>query len=415
MPPRKSGPAPAERLRVSPAFALAFSQDGRPYIAKEVEPYVQYWLDERYRVLHSLFAARRGATAAEAMEGYFRLTRAARTDAERKRLVKAIDDMRSARVLLGSRDDVSRYDAKMADDYLAHRPFPRELVEFIVKTAPVRAPTRVLDLAGGPGDLAIQLAHTSRDVTLMELSRGFVNAARARAKRLGIPLTALHESANRFMYMDDEYDIVTVSQALHWLDDVMICRGLVRSLVPDGSFFVIHSTMDLPDSHPLAVVFGDESILGRKDPRPFKAQAASLCTRLALLLDALDAPDVQRHDPTQRWRTSGAEPIGRIVPAGVSFFRQRRPFDMGYARAFLTSSHIRQAGHDPQEVWREIELRAGAALPEQLMGAFDWAVLHFRRGGERYDLGAIEREPVNGIAWEPRAENAPGRAARRRK
>ena len=73
MPSRKSKARPGERLRVSPAFALAFSQDGRPYVAKEVEPYVQYWLSERYRILHSLFAVKGGATAADAIDGYFRL------------------------------------------------------------------------------------------------------------------------------------------------------------------------------------------------------------------------------------------------------------------------------------------------------------------------------------------------------
>ncbi|MDB5881345.1 MAG: hypothetical protein JWP43_1223 [Ramlibacter sp.] len=399
---KTSTPGPGERLRVSPAFSLAFSQDGKPYVEKEVEPYVQYWLNERYRILHSLFAARGGATANEAIDLYFRVTRAAKSEAEKKRLAKAIADMRSAQVLLGSGDDVSRYDAKMARDYLMHRPFPRQLTEFLVRTAPVRESSRVLDLAGGPGDLAIQLAQVSKDVTLMELSRGFVNAAKARAKGLGVSLTAMHESANRFMFMDDEYDVVTVSQALHWLDDVMICRGLTRALRPDGSFFVVHASMELPDSHPLAMVFGDRSILGHKDPHPFRTQVGALMRRLTLLLDALDAPDVHRHDPTQRWRTAGGPPVARITPAGVSLFRQSRPFDMGYARGFLTSRHIESAGHDPANVWRELELRCAAATPDQMIGAFDWAVLHFRRGGERYELAALEAAPVTALEWEPR-------------
>jgi len=390
------------RLRVSPAFALAFSQDGKPYVAKEVEPYVQYWLDERYRILHSQFAARGGATIDQAIDGYFRVTRAEKTAAEKKRLLKAVEDMRSAQVLLGSGDDVSRYDAKMARDYLVHRPFPRQLAEFIVRSAPVRESSRVLDLAGGPGDLAIQLAGVSKDVTLMELSRGFVNAAKARAKRLGVSLTALHESANRFMFMEDEYDVITVSQALHWLDDVMICRGLTRSLRPGGSFFVIHAAMDLPAGHPLAIVFGDKSILGHKDPQPFGAQAAALMRRLSLLLDALDAPDVQRHDPTQRWRAPGDAPVARITPAGAWLFRQPRPFDLGYARGFLTSQHIQDAGHDPSAVWSELESRCAAATAGQMMGAFDWAILQFRRGGDRYDPAALQGSPVTALPWEPR-------------
>src|SRR6201986_748211 len=106
----------AERLRASPNFVLAFSQDGRPYVAQETEPYLQYWLTQRYRILLSLFSGQRGATGAEAVEAYFRLGAVPPQDAERKRLLKAIADMRECGVLIGARDDVSRYDQKMAQD-----------------------------------------------------------------------------------------------------------------------------------------------------------------------------------------------------------------------------------------------------------------------------------------------------------
>lgn len=79
-----------ERLRASPNFALAFSMDGRPYVAKEVEPYIQYWLNERYRVLLALFSGRSGATPADAVKAYFRFTKARDTKPERARLLKAI-------------------------------------------------------------------------------------------------------------------------------------------------------------------------------------------------------------------------------------------------------------------------------------------------------------------------------------
>lgn len=401
---RKPTSSSAERLRASPGFALAFSLDGRPYVAKETEPYIQYWLSERYRILLSMFSGRRGATIAEAIDGYFRVTRSARAEAQRKRLAKAIADMRGAGVLIGARDDVSRYDARMARDYLIHRPFPRELAERIVRDGAISKTTRVLDLAGGPGDLAVTLAHASDDVSLMELSKGFVNAAAARAKRLGVNLETLHESCNRLMFMDDEYDVVTVSQALHWLDDVLVCRGLTRVLRAGGSFFVIHAAMDLPDAHPLSTVFGDKSILGHKDPRPFAAQVQSLYRRLALLFEALDAPDVDRHDPAQPRDASRDETSARIVPAAVSFFRQERPFDMGYARAFLTPQHIESAGHDPAAVWQDLEARCEAATPPEMIGAFDWAVLHFRRGGRAAALPPFETMDVADIGWEPRSD-----------
>jgi ubiquinone/menaquinone biosynthesis C-methylase UbiE len=397
---RKLPALPATRLRASPSFALAFSMDGRAYVAKETEPYIQYWLNERYRVLLSLFSGRGGATEDEALQGYSRLTGAPAGDAERKRLLKAVADMRQAGVLIGAKDDVSRYDARMAQDYLRHRPFPPEITQFLVATAPISASSRVLDLAGGPGALAVALARVSCEVSLMELSRGFVNAARARARQLGVQLTTIHESCNRLMFRDDGYDVVTVSQALHWLDDVLVCRGVCRVLQAQGSFFVISSSMDLDDAHPLSGVFGNNSVLGHKDRQSFAGQVQALMRRLTLLFDALDAPDVQRHDPTQQWQAPDAPSVPRIVPAGVSFFRQRRPFGMGYARAFLTPEHIRSTGKEPSAFWDDLQARCAAATPAQLLGNFDWAVLHFRRGGERAELPAPDQCRVVEIGWD---------------
>src|SRR5471032_1836920 len=154
---RTAKPSSTGRLRASPNFVLAFTLDGRPYVAKETEPYIQYWLTERYRILLSMFSRRGGATAAEAIDGYVRLTRAVRGAAESKRLLKAIADMRATGVLAGTRDDVSRYNAKIVDAYVAHRPFPRELSDLIILSAAIVDTTRVLDLAGGPGDLALAL------------------------------------------------------------------------------------------------------------------------------------------------------------------------------------------------------------------------------------------------------------------
>ena len=231
--------ARTERLRASPGFALTFTLDGRPYVAKDTEPYIQYWLSERYRILLSMFSQRRGATVDDAIDGYLRLTRAPRNAAERKRLTRAIDDMRSAGVLISARDDISRYTAQIVDAYVAHRPFPRELSDQIIRTAPVTAASEVLDLAGGPGDLALALARASSHVSLMDLSRGFVNAAAKRARQQGLHLNPIHDSCNRLVFRDETYDVVTISQALHWLDDVMVCRGLCRVLKAGGSFFVI--------------------------------------------------------------------------------------------------------------------------------------------------------------------------------
>lgn len=395
MSPTRTRPGGRERLRASPDFVLAFRQDGKPYVAQETEPYLQYWLSQRYRVLLSLFSGRRGASSAEALEAYFRLTASAPQEAERKRLLKAVADMRQAGVLVGASDGVSRHDAKMAHHGLRHRAFPQALAKFLVHQAVIGPGTRVLDLAGGPGSLALQLAQVSGRVALMELSRGFVQAARAHAARRGLRLDAIHESANRLMYVDEAYDVVTLSQAIHRLDDVRVCRGLCRVLAAGGSFFVIEAAMDIPAAHPLA------AFLGRQAPQPFAQQVQALVRRLSLLFEALDAPAVQRHDPAQRFGSAEGAALPRIVPAGVSFFRQRRPFDLDYARAFLSPAHIRAKGRGAGEFWRELERRCAGASVQELEGELDWAVLQFRRGGVAPLPPDFQPGPVAEIDWQP--------------
>lgn len=391
--------APA-RLRASANFVLAFTLDGRPYVAKETEPYIQYWLSERYRVLHAMFSGRGGATIAEAVDGYLRCTGASRGDAERKRVARAIEDMRKAGVLVDPRDDTSRYDARIVDDYVTHRPFPRELAGLIIKSAPVEAHSRVLDLAGGPGDLALALAQASREVSLMELSRGFLAAAGKRARTLGVNLTPVHDSCNRLMFRDEHYDVITVSQALHWLDDVLVCRGILRVLRPGGSFFVIHSAIELDDRHPLAYVLGNDSILGRKARQSFAAEVEPIRRRLTLLFDALDAPDVERVDPAQRWDAPDKPATARIVPARASLFRQRRPFGLGYVRGFLTPRHIEAAGQAPAVFWKDLEARCAASTADQFVGTHHWAVLQFCRGGVRAEARPLQSRAVTDIGFE---------------
>lgn len=393
----------SERFRASPSFSLAFTMDGRPFVAKETEPYIQFWLSERYRILLSMFSGRRGAAIGEAIDGYLRLTGEEDTGALRGRLHRAAIDMVSGGVLIGAREDVSRYSARIVDAYLAHRPFPPEVTAHVVREASIGQGTRVLDLAGGPGDFAVQLAATSQDVSMMELSGGFVKAAARRAAALGRPLQTIHDSCNRLVYLDDEYDVVTVAQALHWLDDVLVCRGLCRVLRPDGSFFVIHGAIELDDAHPLAYVLGHDSVLGRKERQPFLSEVWPIARRLSLLFEALDAPDVQRIDLAQQWGAPGSVAPSRIVPAGVTVFRQRRPYGIGYARGFLTPRHIEGTGLAPDDFWKDLEARCRRAAPEQMIGTHHWAVLHFRRGGApvRWENAASEAPTDIGYAGPP--------------
>jgi 2-polyprenyl-3-methyl-5-hydroxy-6-metoxy-1,4-benzoquinol methylase len=269
---------PSLRLRASPSFAFALMPDGRPFVAQECEPYLQYWLSERECRLWSAFATRRGATVQAGL--------GALPSASRTRALADLRGMVEAGVLVPQDGTASRYDEGIVEPYLTHRPFPAEICEDIVAAAGLSPGSRVLDLAGGPGDLALQLARRGAQVTLMDWSGAFLASARRRARAEGLALDTLHESCNRLVRDDGRYRVVTVSQALHWLDDVSVCRGVLRVLDADGHFFVVHSAFDVPDRHPLAHVLGRRSVLGAKARRSFSAEVQALHDRVDGLLSA---------------------------------------------------------------------------------------------------------------------------------
>ncbi len=389
---------PAVRLRAAPSFVQAQTLDGRPYIAKDSEPYTQFWLSERERVLLAQFAGRHGAHGDAAYAAYLRVTGKADTAAERRRATRAVREMQAAGVLLAPADDSSRYSARIAADYIAHRPFPHAIAQHIIASAPVRPSSRVLDLAGGPGDLALALAQVTPHVSLMELSRGFLQTAVARARERGLAITPVHDSCNRLLHHEAAYDVVTVTQALHWLDDVAVCRGLCRLLLPGGSFFAVHGAMAVADSHPLAHLLGYDSILGAHPRRPFADGVRPLLQRLTLLFDALDAPEVQRVDPSHGGLASG--PLQRIAPAAVTLYRQPRPLGPGFARGYFTPQHIAVTGMTTEAFWRDVDARCAAEPAAACLGVQHWALLHFQRGAAASVPASLHELPVHEIAYE---------------
>jgi hypothetical protein len=188
-----------------------------------------------------------------------------------------------------------------------------------------------------------------------------------------------------------------VAQALHWLDDVQVVRGVCHALAEGGSFFVVHSAMDVPDEHPLAYLLGHDSILGKKARLPFAAEVQPLLRRLALLFQALDARGVE-HVDLRHAHTAQNSPVG---VAGAQLFAQTRPFDVGYAKGFLTSRHIERTGMDETSFWRDLDKRCAGLPAERFLGTHRWAVLHFKRGVPQGQLPLLASADEAAIAFRP--------------
>ncbi len=365
-----------DRLRASPNFALSQSADGRSFVIGEVEPYPQYWLSDRERLLFALFGTEGGMAVADALGAMLRFEPAGTPE----EIAEAIADMREAEVLIAPEAELSRYGREMARDYLDHRPFPPAIADRIAELGNVGPDTHVLDLAAGPGSLALELAKRTPNVTMMELSRGFVEAAQEEAVRRGVQLETIHESCNRLAQVDGNFNVMAISQAIHWLDDVMLVKGVCRNLAEGGSFFVVHGSLTLPPQHPLSYILGDKTPLGDKQLGSFADTVQPLYRRIALLFDALDAPEVDRHDPLHARQLDSP-----ITGTGIELYRQQRPIDENFARAFLSDSHIAALGQSRETFWHDLRQRCDAASAEELIGYQDFALLHYQRGAERLE------------------------------
>ena len=369
---------PARKLVASPAFALMHAAGGACFVQQDSEPYSQYWLSERERLIFALCGRKGGLREGAVINAMQTLNPASEPMAEERRIKTAIAGMRAAGVLTEPDGELSRYGADMARDYLEHRPFPRALAAMINNVAGIGAESHVLDLASGPGSLALQLAETCPNVTIMELSRGFCAAAKAEAVRRGLALETINESCNRLAQHDGRFDAITISQALHWLDKAEVCKGVGRNLAPGGSFFVIDAAIGLQANHPLSYILGDCTPLGNKSPVPFGAQSEAQFSQLRHLFKGLDTT---------------------IVGAGLTLHSQTRPIGEGFARAFLSDSHIAGLDVDGAAFWQDLAARCVAARPEELMGTLEWAVLHFREGAPDLEPSSVDPALFEAIAF----------------
>jgi SAM-dependent methyltransferase len=138
-----------------------------------------------------------------------------------------------------------------AAEYAAYRPrYPRALFEFLAGVAPARR--LAWDCATGSGQAAVPLADffdrvVATDMSAAQLARATPHARVEYAVRpaaaSGLP--------------DASADLVTVAQALHWLDLEPFYAEVRRVLVPRGLFAVSSYGSAALDTAPLSDAFAN--------------------------------------------------------------------------------------------------------------------------------------------------------------
>ena len=105
----------------------------------------------------------------------------------------------------------------------------------------------VLEVAPGPGYLAIAIAKSGRHVTTLDISTSFVQIARENAKRAAVAVDVRHGNAAAMPFADASFDFVVCMAAFkNFTDPVGALNEIHRVLKPGGQASIYDLRRDAP-------------------------------------------------------------------------------------------------------------------------------------------------------------------------
>ena len=94
---------------------------------------------------------------------------------------------------------------------------------------------RVLEVAPGPGYLAIEIAKSGREVAALDISQSFVRIARENAHKAGVTVDVRHGNASEMPFADRSFDFVVCMAAFkNFADPLGALNEIYRVLKPGG-------------------------------------------------------------------------------------------------------------------------------------------------------------------------------------
>jgi SAM-dependent methyltransferase len=125
--------------------------------------------------------------------------------------------------------------AGTAEAYARFRePYPRAMLDDLLARAAV-GDESLLDLATGPGRIALDLAPRFEQVVAVDLEPEMIDVARASAARRGIDNVEWHVGrAEDFEAQEASFDLITIGEAFHRLRQSVVTGLAFRWLRPGG-------------------------------------------------------------------------------------------------------------------------------------------------------------------------------------
>ena len=129
-----------------------------------------------------------------------------------------------------------------SDDYAEHRPgFPASFYRRLDALTPITG-SRSLDLATGPGTMALELAALGSSVVGIDISAEQIATANRVAKERDLEDRARFRVANAedTGLEASSFDLVTAGQCWHWFDSTAAMAEVRRVLRPGGVLAIAH-------------------------------------------------------------------------------------------------------------------------------------------------------------------------------
>ena len=132
----------------------------------------------------------------------------------------------------------------------------KKAINTLAKNIQADGRPRILDVATGTGDLALQIARklSNADITGIDISEGMLQIARQKAQKEGRQMAFDKEDCSALSYPDDTFDAVTAAFGIRNFQNLE--QGLsemFRVLKPGGMFCVLELTT--PVTFPMKQLF----------------------------------------------------------------------------------------------------------------------------------------------------------------
>lgn len=350
-------------LRLAENIAIAFSSKGS-VVVFEFGNLERHWtFSEEILPILSCFRANEDTRVRDAITVLSRAYGESKVEYNPIALLDRIRELVDLGILKGDDRPQGPYSGEMCAAYCQAREMPPEISKTIVSEARITRNTRVLDIGTGPGGIANSLGMISHHVVGCDISDTFLDLAKSRAQAMGSRSTFRKMDGNKLIFNSEVFDVVIASQVFHWLEPSLASRGIYRGLAFGGSLFIVETKPVLDGEHPLRKILG----FGELPSERVQSECFRHVGDYQCLFGSVRRAREHQLDLSRVW-----------------IFRERRTFDLAFARGYFFDSEIRSTLPLYPNPWEYLQTAFDQSATQEFEGDMYWMIIRFTKEAYRY-------------------------------